>query len=31
MKWLIPYDGEFETEEDLIKIIDKINKKQIQK
>lgn len=27
MKWLIPYDGEFETEEDLIKIIDKINKK----
>ena len=27
MSWLIPYNGEFETEEDLIKIIEKINKK----
>lgn len=25
MSWLIPYNGEFETEEDLIKIIQKIN------
>lgn len=25
MKWLIPYNFEFETEEDLIKIIEKIN------
>ena len=27
MSWLIPYNGEFETEEELIKIIDHINKK----
>ena len=27
MSWLIPYNHEFETEEDLIKIIEKINKK----
>ena len=27
MKWLIPYNNEFETEEDLIKIIDNITKK----
>ena len=27
MSWLIPYNGEFETEEDLIKIIEKINLK----
>ena len=27
MSWLIPYNNEFETEEDLIKIIDNINKK----
>lgn len=27
MKWLIPYNGEFETEEELINIIEKINKK----
>lgn len=25
MSWLIPYNGEFETEEDLIKIIEKLN------
>lgn len=25
MKWLIPYNNEFETEEDLIRIIEKIN------
>jgi len=25
--WLLPYNGEFENEEDLIKIIDEINKK----
>jgi len=25
MSWLIPYNGEFETEEELIKIIEKIN------
>ena len=25
--WLLPYDGEFEDEKDLIRIIDKINKK----
>ena len=27
MSWLIPYNGEFETEEDLIKIIEEINLK----
>ena len=27
MSWLIPYNGEFETEEDLIKIIENINLK----
>ena len=27
MSWLIPYNGEFETEEELIEIIEKINKK----
>ncbi len=27
MSWLIPYNGEFETEEELIKIIDEITKK----
>lgn len=27
MKWLILYNGEFETEEELINIIEKINKK----
>ena len=27
MSWLIPYNGEFETEEELIKIIEEINKK----
>lgn len=27
MKWIIPYEGEFETEEELIAIIEKINKK----
>ena len=27
MSWLIPYNNEFETEEDLIKIIDNISKK----
>jgi hypothetical protein len=25
--WLIPYEGEFETEEDLVSILEKINKK----
>lgn len=25
MSWLIPYNGEFETEEELIKIIENIN------
>ena len=27
INWLIPYDGEFDTEEELIQIIEKINKK----
>ena len=27
LDWLLPYEGEFETEEDLIHILDKINKK----
>lgn len=27
MSWLIPYNGEFETEEELIEIIERINKK----
>ena len=27
MSWLIPYNGEFETEEELIKIIEEINQK----
>lgn len=34
MSWLIPYNGEFETEEELIKIVEEINlkvNKQINK
>ena len=31
MSWLIPYNGEFKTEEELIKIIEKINIKVNQK
>ena len=27
LAWILPYDGEFETEEELIEILDKINKK----
>lgn len=27
MDWLLPYEGEFETEEELIEILDKINLK----
>lgn len=27
MDWLLPYDGEFDTEDDLIKIIEKVNLK----
>lgn len=27
MDWLLPYDGEFDTEDDLIKIIEKVNHK----
>ncbi len=27
LDWLLPYDGEFETEDDLIKILEKINNK----
>ena len=30
INWLIPYDGEFDTEEELIHIIEKINKKANQ-
>lgn len=27
MDWLLPYDGKFDTEDDLIKIIEKVNLK----
>ena len=29
LTWLLPYEGEFETEEELIEILEKINKKVI--
>ena len=31
LDWLIPYEGEFETEEELIAILQKINKKVIER